>query len=187
MEPAEKVSVEHSLELDLADEGKLEFLNGAVFAMAGAPRHNQIVANIFEKLLVGLASGPCRVWSQDQRGVVQETQSYVYPDIVVICDEPSFDTAARPASLRNPSVIVEVLSESTLDYDLGAKLGHYRRLPSVKQILFVHVDTRATTLVTRQSDGSWNLVDQGPSGSVELAGVTVTLDTIYARTASLPV
>lgn len=184
---ADKVSVETYLELDAAADGKLELLNGVVVAMAGAsPRHNQIVANIVGELHGALRGGPCRVFSQDQRVKVEATESYVYPDVVVVCGEPSFDTSARPASLLNPRAVVEVLSESTIDHDLGAKLGHYRRTGSVEEVLFVHSETRAVTLVTRQGDGSWKLVDQGPDGAVAIAGHALTLDAVYERTESLP-
>lgn len=186
-ERAEKVSVEAYLEMDAAADGKLELLNGVVIAMAGAsPRHNVIVTNIATSLSAELRAGPCLVMSQDQRVRVDATESYVYPDVVVVCEEPRFDTSARPASLLNPSAIVEVLSETTLDHDLGAKLGHYRRIPSVSEVLFVHTETRAITLVTRQGDESWKLVDRGPEGALELAGVTLSLERIYERTESLP-
>lgn len=180
--------MEAYLEMDAAAEGKLELLNGVVVAMAGAsPRHNQVVQNIARALGNGLEGSPCRVWTQDQRVRVDATESYTYPDLVVVYDEPQFDTTARPASLLNPTAVVEVLSESTLDHDLGAKLGHYRQIPSVTEVLFVHTDTRTTTCVTRQDDGSWKLVDRGPEGQVELANVPLPLDAIYERTADLPV
>lgn len=175
------------LEMDAAADGKLEFLNGVVVAMAGAsPKHNQIVANVARALGNGLEGSPCRVMTQDQRVRVEATESYVYPDVVVICDEPRFDTSARPVSLLNPSAVVEVLSESTLDHDLGAKLGHYRRISSVREVLFVHTESRAVTLVTRQDDESWKLVDRGPDGEVALADVPLSLDGIYERSESLP-
>lgn len=182
-----EVSVEAYLQADAEASGKLELLNGVVVAMAGAsPRHNLIVANITAALHGALRASPCMVMSQDQRVRIEFTESYVYPDVVVACDEPQFDTTARPASLLNPTAVVEVLSESTLDHDLGAKLGHYRRIASVHEVLFVHTETRTVTLVTRQSNESWNLVDRGPTGEVEVAGVALTLDVIYERTESLP-
>jgi len=184
---AQKTSVETYLRLDAGSDGKLELLNGAVVAMAGAsPRHNQIVSNASRALGNALDTGPCLVMTQDQRVRIEATESYVYPDVVVICDAPLFDTTARPVSLTNPTAVVEVLSESTLDHDLGAKLGHYRRIPSLREILFVHVETRAVTLVTRESDDTWKLVDRGPEGGVELVGVSLPLDTLYDRTESLP-
>ena len=79
-----------------------------------------------------------------------------------------------------------MLSESTLDHDLGAKLGHYRRIATVREVLFVHTETRAVTLVTRQDDASWKLVDRGPEGEVAVSGVPLSLDAIYDRTDSLP-
>ena len=174
--------------MDADADGKLELLNAVVVAMAGAsPRHNLIVTNITASLHAGLRDGPCMVMSQDQRVRVEATRSFVYPDVVVVFDPPRFDSCAKPASLLNPSAVVEVLSESTLEHDLGAKLGHYRQIPSVSEILFVHTETRATTLVTRQGDGSWKLVDQGPDGQVELAGVRLPLHVIYDRTDDLPV
>jgi Uma2 family endonuclease len=120
-ERAEPVSVQTYLDMDAQADGKLELLNGVVVAMAGAsPKHNQIVANLARALGNALeASPPCRVMTQDQRVSVEATESYVYPDVVVICGEPRFDTRARPASLLNPSAVVEVLSESTLDHDLA--------------------------------------------------------------------
>ena len=89
--------------------------------------------------------------------------------------------------MLNPNAVVEVLSESTLDHDLGAKLGHYRRIPSVQEVLFVHTETRSVTIVTRQDDESWKLVDRSPDGEVTLAAVTLSLETIYERTEALPV
>lgn len=184
---AERVSVQTYLEMDAQADGKLELLNGVVVAMAGAsPKHNQIVANLARALGNALEASPCRVMTQDQRVSVEATESYVYPDVVVICGEPRFDTRARPASLLNPSAVVEVLSESTLDHDLGAKLGHYRRIASVRDVLFVHTETRAVTLVTRLDAASWKLVDRGPTGEVVVAGATLSLDAIYDRTDSLP-
>ncbi len=184
---AKRISVEAYLEMDAEAGGKIELLDGIPVAMAGAsPRHNQIVQNIARALGNGLQDSSCRVWTQDQRVRVEATDSYTYPDLVVVCDEARFDTTARPASLLNPSAVIEVLSESTLDHDFGAKLGHYRQIPSLTEVLFVHTETRATTRVTRQDDGSWNLLDSGPDGTVEVAGVTLPLAVVYDRTDDLP-
>lgn len=183
-QPAQKTAVDAYWALDEAAEGKLELLNGVVVAMAGAsPRHNLIVANIARALGNALSEG-CLVFTQDQRVRVRATESYLYPDTVVVCGEPSFDERARPASLENPSAVVEVLSESTRDHDRGAKLEHYRRVDSIDEVLFVHSERRAATLVSRQTDGSWRLVDT--EDRVVFATVTLTLDAIYARTESLP-
>ncbi len=64
--------------------------------------------------------------------------------------------------------------------------NHYRQVPSVDEVLFVHTETRASTLVTRQHDGSWKLVDSGPEGSITVTDVELSLATLYARTDDLP-
>jgi Uma2 family endonuclease len=110
----------------------------------------------------------------------------VYPDIVVTCEEPRFETSQRPASLENPSSVVEVVSPSTEDHDLGAKLSHYRRVPSISEVLLVHTERRAVTIVSRQDEGSWRLVDRGPEGTVRIADVPLSLDAIYDRAEQLP-
>lgn len=187
MQPADRTTVEEYLRLDEAAEEKLELLNGVVVAQAGAsPRHNLIVSNVLGELRNALRERPCLVFGPDQRVRVAASQSFVYPDVVVVYEEPRFDTSARPPSLENPALVVEVLSESTQDHDLGAKLGHYRRLPSVQEILFASSERRALTLVSRQGDGSWKLVDLGPEGAVEVAGVRLTLAALYDRAESVP-
>jgi Uma2 family endonuclease len=185
--PSPTVNVEEYLELDRAAEGKLELLNGVVVAMAGAsPRHNHLVANVLGEMRAALRGHACFVFSQDQRVRIEPTGSYVYPDIVVTCDEPRFETSEQPPSLENPSVVVEVVWQSTEDHDLGAKLSHYRRVPTISEVLFIHTEKRAITLVSRQDDGSWKLVDQGPEGTIRVANVTLSLDTIYDRADELP-
>ena len=186
-EPAERTEVADYLARDLATEhGRLELLNGVVTAMAGAsPRHNLIVANVARQLGDVLEPG-CLLFTQDQRVHVETTQSYVYPDVVVVCDDPRFDTRVRPATLLNPRLVVEVLSESTIDKDLGAKLAHYRTMATVDEVLFVHTERRALTHVVRRGEASWELLDLGPQGEVTLLGHALSLDAVYAQAMSLP-
>lgn len=185
-EGADIVSEGEYLRQDREFDGKLELLNGVVVAMAGAgPRHNLIVGNLFAAVHTGLAGRPCLAFTQDQRVQLAATESYVYPDIVVVCGDPSFETGHRPPTLLNPTAVVEVLSESTLSHDLGAKLRHYRRHATIDEIVFVHADQRLVTSVTRQDDGSWRLIDS-TEGSLTLAGVSVGLDALYAGSESVP-
>ncbi len=114
------VSEDAYLALDAAADERLELLHGVVVAMAGAsPRHTHIVGNVFAALHAGLAGRPCLPFAQDQRVRIEQTKSYAYPDVVVVCGEPVFDTEQRPPTLENPTVIVEVLSDSTLEHDSG--------------------------------------------------------------------
>ncbi|HJL14877.1 MAG TPA: Uma2 family endonuclease [Sandaracinaceae bacterium LLY-WYZ-13_1] len=125
--------------------------------------------------------------SSDQRVRVAETRAYVYPDVSVVCDDPRF-ADDRPPSLENPRLLVEVLSPTTEDVDRGAKLAHYRRMPSVAEVLLVDSRERRAELYRRLENGPW-LIHDVLDGDLELAsvGVTLSLDAIYAKTEGLPV
>ena len=119
---------------------KHEYLNGQIVAMSGASfAHTFITANIANQLYNQLIGGECRVVTSDMRVKASKTESYFYPDVVVICGEPLaednvFDT------LLNPTVIVEVLSPSTEAYDRGEKFEHYKQIASLKEYLLVSQD-----------------------------------------------
>src|SRR5258708_5764829 len=125
-EPARRwVSVEEYLALEEAADHKSEYFDGQIFAMAGGePEHNLISGNVLGELRSQLEAGPCRVYPSDQRVKNLDTGLYTYPDVTVVCEEPLFEETA-PRTLLNPTLIVEVLSESTEAYDRGGKFAHY--------------------------------------------------------------
>ena len=186
MDPAP--TPEQYLELDrAASDAKYEFLNGIVVAMAGAsPRHNMIVTNLVALLRDALKDGPCRVFASDQRVHSLATEAYIYPDLSVVCDPPDFSND-KPASLRNPAVVVEVLSTSTRDHDRGAKPAHYRRIPSVREVLLVEPNEVRVERYQRRPDDQWLLTDV-TEGDVQLASVdaTLSLSAIYDKSQDLP-
>ena len=185
--PVTRFTVAEYLALEAASETKHEYDNGEIIAMAGAsPRHNLISMNVASALRQLLAESPCRVFGSDQRVRVDATDAYAYPDVSVVCSEPRIGDD-RPASLLNPILLVEILSPSTADYDRGAKLAHYRRLASVREILLVESDARRVELYRRLDDGTWKIKDfVDGTIALESAGVALALDEIYAKTEGLP-
>jgi Uma2 family endonuclease len=134
-QPKTFITPEEYLEIERTAERKSEYYQGEMFAMAGGtPRHAWIVANLIGGLWQQLKGRPCRVASSDLQLRVSTTGLYTYPDVMVVCGEPQFPADQRN-SLLNPSVIIEVLSDSTGDYDLGRKFRHYRTLPSLRDYL----------------------------------------------------
>ena len=119
---------------------KHEYLDGQIFAMSGASfTHNFITMNTANQLYNQLVGGECQVAASDMRVKVPQTESYFYPDIVVVCGEPRsednvFDT------LMNPTLIVEVLSPSTAAYDRGEKFEHYQQIVSLKEYTLISQD-----------------------------------------------
>ncbi len=135
MQPAARISPEVYFALDAESPDRNEYWDGMVVAMAGAePDHNQVVVNLTLELGQRLRDQECRMAVGDQR--VQIDVGYVYPDLVVICGPPEYlDT--RPRTLTNPELLVEVLSASTMETDLEAKLLAYTCLESLREYWIV--------------------------------------------------
>ena len=118
--------------------------------------HVLIVTNLVIELGSQLKKGPCRVFSTDLRVRVDTSGLYTYPDVVVICDAPEFSDDQRD-TLMNPVLIIEVLSDSTKDYDRGGKFEQYRAIASFAEYLLIAQDRPHVEHYVRQIDGSWVL------------------------------
>ena len=141
-------------------ETKSEYLRGEMFAMSGASReHNLIVGNVSRELGQQLRQLPCEVYQADMRVKVSSTGLYTYPDVTVACDEPQFEDA-EVDTLLNPTVLVEVLSPSTADYDRGGKFAHYRRLASLQEYVLISQDRPLVEHYVRQDSDQWLLTEQ---------------------------
>lgn len=145
------------LTLERASQTKHEYYNGEIFAMSGATKeHVLIVTNLVVELGTQLKMGPCTVYSTDLRVRVAPDGLYTYPDVIVVCDEPRFSDE-QDDTLLNPALIIEVLSESTKDYDRGGKFEQYRTIESFVEYLLIAQDRPHVEHHTRQPDGSWLL------------------------------
>jgi len=169
------VTPEEYLEQELQADYKSEYFNGEVFAMAGGtPPHAAIIINVAGELRQRLKGKPCQVYS-DLRLRVALTGLYTYPDTMVVCGDLQL-AEGRKDTVMNPVLIVEVLSESTRDYDRGQKFEHYRKLPSLSDYLTVAQDRPFVEHWTRQSPNSWLLVEFADLGqSIPLASISCIL------------
>ena len=138
-------------------EHRSEFVNGQIYAVAGAsPEHAIITVNLGRELSAQLKGRPCRTYSTDIRVRVSETGMYTYPDVVVACGENEFHVHnGRREALLNPTLIVEVLSDSTGAYDRGEKFAHYQSLSSLQEYVLVAQDQPRIERFLRQADGQW--------------------------------
>ena len=157
-------------------EGRSELVGGDVFAMYGAsPAHNAIVSNINREISMQLKGRPCQVCANDVKVLIRSENAGKYPDVVALCDEPE-PLDERCDVLLNPSLIVEVLSDSTEAYDRGDKFALYRQLPSLWQYLLVSQSRVGVELYTRGADGRWTLTDYSAlTDHVPLASIDCTL------------
>ena len=158
-----------------------DFLDGEVFAMAGAEdRHVTVAMNMAFALRQHLSGSPCRTYMSDMRLHVAAANCYFYPDILVTC---SAQDLASSLVKTEPRLIIEVLSPSTAAYDRGLKFSHYRKLPSLEEYALVDLDTRTTDCYRKGSDGLWVLHPFAKGETVSLVSVAleITAEQLFAE------
>ena len=156
---------------------KHEYFAGQVWAMSGgSPEHAGIAANVLRLIGNALRGRPCRAFSSDLRVRVEATGLGTYPDAAVICGELEVDLEDKKRhTVLNPTVLVEVLSPSTEDYDRGEKLGQYKLIRSLREVMMVAHDRREIEIVRRENDGSWSRHIAGDGESARLASIECDL------------
>lgn len=171
------VSPEEYLAAERESLEKHEYFDGEIFLMSGASdEHNTINGNAFASLHQQLRKRPCKVYQSDMRVFIPKTGLYTYPDIAVVCDKPEFLPDGKLDTLTNPILIVEVLSDSTEDYDKGAKFDNYRSLESLREYVLIAQSSKKVTRYTKQTDNSWILMDFiGEATAIELASIECSL------------
>ena len=174
--PKTYITPEEYLELERKAEFKSEYFNGEIFAMGGAsPRHVLIVTNLVIELGTQLRGKSCGVFSSDLRIKIPATGLFTYPDVVVLCDKPQYDDKQKDTVI-NPTVIAEVLSKSTKDYDRGEKFESYRSIESFTDYVLVAQDKFHVEHFARQEDGGWLLKETNKlEDSIKIASICCEL------------
>lgn len=160
---------------------KHEWLRGEVFAMVGrTPEHAGLAMSVGAQLTAAVRYRPCRVFSSDLRVMVESTGLATYPDVSVVCGKLA--TASIDAhAIVNPTVLVEVLSDSTEAYDRGEKFAHYRRIPSLREYVLLSQRERRIEVHRLNASGHWELHEAVSGETIELTslGCHLTVDEIY--------
>ena len=169
-------TVKDFLEWEAQQPERYEFIDGRILGMVGgSAAHATIKGNVFAGLRARLQGGPCRVFVESLK-VVTDVASH-YPDVVVTCVpvQPGDD------QIREPVVVVEVLSRTTADRDRSAKWVGYQDIPSLQHYVLIAQDRRRVELFSRAGDG-WHLgIIRPPVSKFQLSalGVELSLDEIY--------
>ena len=170
------LSPEEYLAIERKAEDKSEYYHGEMFAMSGVSRtHDRI--NVQLTFLIGqhLRGKQCEAFTANMRVLATASGLYTYPDLSVACEEPQF-ADAQVDTLTNPTLLVEILSPSTEDYDRGKKAKLYRAIPSLQELLIIAQDSYEVELYRRQADGSWSLMEaKGLESAIALASIGYTL------------
>ncbi len=182
--PKTKLTPEEYLEFERKSEERHEYFDGAIFAMSGARRnHNKVATNISGLIWQHLKGVDCESYSNDMRVFVPKTGLYTYPDVVVVCGEPQFQDKVFD-TLLNPTLLIEVLSESTESYDRGKKFQHYRSIESLREYVLISQDEARIEKYVKSGDGFWVLSEAvGLDSEIEFSSIEcrVALDEVYDK------
>src|SRR2546429_1224082 len=180
------VSPDEYLRLERQAEYKSEYLNGEIFAMSGASRqHNLITGNIGAEFNRQLKGKPCEAYTSDMRVMVRSNGFHTYPDVIVVCGEPQFEDK-EVDTLLNPTLLIEVLSQSTERYDRIAKTSYYRTIDSLQEHLLVAQHEVRVEQYLRQPNGQWSQIQYtSPDDVVQLTSIdcSLKLSDVYEKIA----
>ncbi|WP_287864848.1 Uma2 family endonuclease [Achromobacter sp.] len=170
--PHTRMGLEAFLDWENRQPARHEFYRGEVFAMVGARRVHGIVAlNVATALKSRLKGKPCMVFIENMKLRVADDALF-YPDVFVTCDARDLRTEMV---FEHPTLIVEVLSESTQAFDRGAKFAAYRSLASLREYLLIDPDLRTVELFRRNAAGLFELHDHTGLDTLELASLRLAL------------
>ncbi len=153
-----------------------DYYHGEVFAMAGgSDAHNTASLNLASALKSHLRGTSCRVFMSDMRLELAENNHYSYTDVFVTCD-PRDATAQASHLKKYPKLVVEVISPTTSEYDLGRKFEQYRQITGLDEVLFIDPVRRSIELFQRTKEASqWLLIPAPEGGGVHLRSVDMDL------------
>ncbi len=164
------------LALEASSNVKHEYLGGQIYAMAGGtPEHAALAAAVIGLLFPQLRRKPCRIHDADLRVRVPKTSLATYPDVTIVCGPSERDPDDQNA-VTNPTLIVEVLSQSTEDYDRGDKFEHYKSLPSLSEYVLVSHRERLIEVFARDRAGIWTCSAAGRGEVARLRSIGARLD-----------
>lgn len=146
-----KISVEDYLESEKYSPVRREYVDGEVFAMAGASdNHNRISRNLIRLLSTHLDDSECEPFFNDIKVRVRQNV-YYYPDILVSCEE----NPESPYFRNNPTLIIEIVSKSTERVDRTEKVFLYQQIPSLQEYVVIDQYQMEVQVHRRQENGGW--------------------------------
>lgn len=170
-----RYTYEAYLDHEASVNSRHEYLQGEIYAMAGGSRqHAALSMNVGAALHRQLRDRPCVVYSSDLKVRVVAADLTTYPDVTVICGPAQEDPRSRHVVL-NPSIVVEVTSPSTEDWDRGEKLEHYKSIASLQAVVLVSHKERRFDIFEKGAGDVWSH-RTADRGALELAAFACLLD-----------
>jgi Uma2 family endonuclease len=170
--------------LEMMSEAKHEFYDGEIYAMAGGGEdHSAMAARMSAALVSAVGDGPCRAHSSDLRIYVEAVGLATFPDASVLCDPLIQHPPSPRATATNPTVIVEITSPSSEEYDNVFKLDAYKTIPTLREYVVVSHRERRITVHRRGTDGTWTMRVAVAGGEFALSSLDarIPVDEIYRQ------
>jgi Uma2 family endonuclease len=184
----QNISIAEYLEMENSSLEKHEYYKGEIFAMSGAKvPHNIIARNLLATLTQKLRGKSCQPFGSDLRIHVEVNTLFTYPDISIICGE-IITLNNDNYNVLNPSVLIEVLSNSTKNYDRGEKFKLYRDILTLKEYILVDSESVTIEAFRLNTNKHWELEEYNKdSGNLTLQTVNISLSLteIYEKTGLL--
>lgn len=180
-----RYSFREYLALEATSNVKHEYLDGQILAMAGGtPELAALAASVIGLLFPQLRDGRCRAHDSDLRVRVRATGLTTYPDVTVVCGPRERDSE-DPHAVTNPTLIVEVGSPSTEEYDRGDKFEHYKGLVSLREYVLVSYREREIQVWSRGAEGTWTsaVSHDGDVASLSSVGARLDVTELYTSAA----
>ncbi len=166
-------------------EARSEYVNGQIVVMAGASKEHVLIAgNLVAELTLQLRNRHCFAFGSDMRLYIPLNNRGRYPDVSAVCGQAEFYPGEPQDTLLNPTLLIEVLSDSTEAIDRGAKFDEYRSIATLREYLLVAQDRKQVEHYVRQSDNQWLLtIYTELHQAIQLPSLNcqLTLAEIYAK------
>jgi Uma2 family endonuclease len=180
--PVKAISPAEYLKLEVKSTNRHEYRRGEIIEMTGGtPTHNEIIGALTVILRVSLKGKPLQVFVTDQRLFIPDRQVYTYPDVMVV-PRPIALQEGRKDTVTEPILIVEVLSNSTKNYDRGEKFADYRSIPTFQEYLLIDQTKPHVEHYLKQGANQWLLREYSQlENRLELTslGLELSLAEIY--------
>jgi Uma2 family endonuclease len=161
---------EEYLTLEEKATEKHEYRDGEIALMpGGTTNHNQIAGNFYRQFPLKIQNQDYYVYINDVRLWIAQYRIFTYPDVMVIKGKPMYEGKGT-SNVTNPLIIVEVLSQSTRDYDRTDKFQYYRSIPEFREYILIDQYRFYVSQYFKQEDGKWIFNDyQGEDSVLKLA------------------
>ena len=177
-------SLEEYFDFQKTAERRFEYHDGKIVPITSATEnHGRIVTNLVRFLGNCLDGTDCEVFAADRDVYVEACNRVFFPDVLIVCGEREYHKRSKNVdATTNPTVVIEVLSNSTKNTDKGVKLRCYRRLASLKQYLIIEQDFKNIEVYEPNINKNWtSRIYEDEGDVIKVGGCKISIDDIYKR------